>query len=164
MLEAVTNIPTEAQVEPTVAESGVKRPLEDTEVELPSAAAGVVWKMQGRSSNPSPSLASSWGMEREVALDGAGRVEREVSLEVARRVEREVSLEGAGRVEREVSLEVAWKVDLHSCVDSSPLYLSKEGRQMVAIGSHSGQVLPPSHPIPVFKSRPFYTSMLVLGK
>ena len=111
MLEAVTNIPTEAQVESTEAKSGVKRPLEDdTEVELPPEAAGVVWKMQGRSSNPSPSLASSWSLEREV------------------------------------SLEVAWRVDLHSCVDSSPLYLSKEGRQMVAIGSHSGQVLPSSNP------------------
>ena len=40
-----------------------------------------------------------------------------------------------------VILEKAWKCNLHSCVDSSPLYLKVGERELVAIGSHSGEVV-----------------------
>jgi len=40
-----------------------------------------------------------------------------------------------------VILEESWKCNLHSCVDSSPLYLKVGKRELVAIGSHSGEVV-----------------------
>ena len=41
----------------------------------------------------------------------------------------------------QVTMERAWKCNLHSCVDSSPLYLKVDERELVAIGSHSGEVV-----------------------
>ena len=38
-------------------------------------------------------------------------------------------------------LQEAWKCNLHSCVDSSPLYLRVDEKELVAIGSHSGEVV-----------------------
>ena len=40
-----------------------------------------------------------------------------------------------------VTLKEAWRCNLHSCVDSSPLYLRVGERELVAIGSHSGEVV-----------------------
>merc|ERR1719270_2768919 len=40
-----------------------------------------------------------------------------------------------------VILQEAWKCNLHSCVDSSPLYLRVDEKELVAIGSHSGEVV-----------------------
>ena len=143
MLEIVTSSHHEVETEKSQGEMrGVKRGHE--EVETPRGE--VVWRVRGRGSPSYTHLPTSWRRDLPVKLVQVITVD----LFIEHRVEclpTPACIAGwspcvAGAISCVANENVQeWKVGLHSCVDSSPLYLRRGEEELVAIGSHSGQVV-----------------------